>query len=43
MFTMTPGIRARGEWLVEWLVELAGANGWNLAAVETCMGLLTVW
>ena len=26
-----------GEWLVEWLVELAGANGWNLAAVETCM------
>ena len=23
----------------EWLVELAGANGWNLAAVETCMGM----
>ena len=35
-----------GEWLVEWLVELAGANGWNLAAaglggvVECQVGLL---
>eukprot|EP01048_Picozoa_sp_COSAG05_P003180 COSAG05_NODE_143_length_16570_cov_12.041953_8_plen_78_part_00 len=27
-----------GEWLVEWLVELAGANGWNLAAVERWQG-----
>ena len=29
---------SRGEWLVEWLVELAWANGWNLAAVSIVTG-----